>query len=59
MQFSHILKVYPGLSTFEDNVPGIKDYIKDLVKRATENVPRDSWNATPIHLFATAGKGLS
>ena len=46
----------PGLSSFEDDLVSIEGYIKELVTRATENVPRDSWSVTPIYLLATAGK---
>ena len=58
MSISYILKVYPGLSTFADNVPGIEGYITELVGHAKENVPRDSWSVTPINLFATAGESV-
>ena len=52
-------QVYPGLSSFEDNLDGIEPYIMQLVAKAEENVPRESQSLTPIFLLATAGEFLN
>ena len=52
----YVLQMRPGLSSFEDDLLGIEGYITELVTRAKENVPRESWSLTPIYLLATAGK---
>ncbi|KAJ3000994.1 Golgi apyrase [Globomyces sp. JEL0801] len=47
-----------GLSSFEQDPSGVKDYLRDLVDFAKSAVPSNKHEFTPFLLFATAGMRL-
>lgn len=52
-------KVHPGISTFGENPEAVgPDHLKDLLDFASDIVPENEWENTPIFLLATAGMRL-
>ncbi|XP_062573452.1 uncharacterized protein LOC134235337 isoform X2 [Saccostrea cucullata] len=48
-------KVKPSLSSFQDNLDSLPEYIKNLISIAESQVPSHRHNRSNIYLFATAG----
>lgn len=51
-------EVKPGLSSFASNPKAAAQSLAPLLQRATNEIPRDIWEKTPITLKATAGLRL-
>jgi apyrase len=52
------LKIQPGLSALEDDKPGIREHIWQLVQNASRIIPEEHHSKTPIYVMATAGMRL-
>ena len=48
----------PGLSSYENDIDGGVDSIKQLLTHAERTIPQAKWAATPLELKATAGLRL-
>ena len=51
-------QVKPGLSSYENDIDGGVDSIKQLLKHAESTIPKSKWSDTPLELKATAGLRL-
>lgn len=53
-----VLKVTPGLSSFHENLGGVRSYIAKLLDVAAAEIPRIAHKRTPVFVLATAGMRL-
>jgi apyrase len=51
----HYQRIKPALSSFQDSLESLPDYIRNLTSIAESQVPSHRHNKTHIYLFATAG----
>lgn len=51
-------KVHPGISTYGPTPELVSDHLKDLMKHASNHIPKAAIPNTPVFLLATAGMRL-
>ena len=51
-------QVKPGLSSYENDIDGGVDSIRQLLTHAEQTIPTSKWADTPLELKATAGLRL-
>ncbi|XP_046382642.1 ectonucleoside triphosphate diphosphohydrolase 5-like isoform X2 [Ischnura elegans] len=52
------VEVKPGLSSFSENPKKGAEKLEELLEKAKEEIPQDSWASTPLTIKATAGLRL-
>ncbi|WFD26030.1 apyrase [Malassezia nana] len=52
------VKLEPGLSSFADNLPGLRTYLTELLDHVYDMIPSKDLPHTPIYVHATAGMRL-
>lgn len=51
-------KIEPGISAYAETPSEANEYLRPLLRFASEHVPRDKHKETPLYIMATAGLRL-